>query len=59
LRILDAPPAIVANWKTTLRRAHMADLVLDLVFVFTMLAFFALSSGLIRFCARLRDGRRG
>jgi hypothetical protein len=59
LRILDAPPAIVADWKTTQRRAHMTDLVLDLIFVITMLAFFALSTGLIRFCARLMDGRRG
>jgi len=37
----------------------MTDLVLDLIFVITMLAFFALSTGLIRFCARLMDGRRG
>jgi hypothetical protein len=37
----------------------MSDLVLDLLFVIIMLAFFALSSGLIRFCARLMDGRRG
>jgi hypothetical protein len=37
----------------------MADLVLDLVFVIITLGFFALSSGLIRFCARLMDGRRG
>jgi len=38
----------------------MADLVLDLVFVTILVAFFALSSGLIRFCARLMDqaGRR-
>ena len=33
----------------------MADIVLDLVFVAIMVAFFALSSGLIRFCARLMD----
>jgi hypothetical protein len=33
----------------------MTDLVQDLVFVAIMVAFFALSSGLIRFCARLMD----
>jgi hypothetical protein len=37
----------------------MTDLVLDVVFVIILLAFFALSTGLIRFCARLMDGRRG
>jgi hypothetical protein len=38
----------------------MQDLVMDVVFVAVMVAFFALSSGLIRFCARLMDqaGRR-
>jgi hypothetical protein len=37
----------------------MTDLALDLVFVAIMVAFFALSGGLIRFCARLMDhGRR-
>jgi hypothetical protein len=38
----------------------MSDLVMDVVFMAVMVAFFALSSGLIRFCARLRDqaGRR-
>ncbi len=37
----------------------MSDLVLDLVFVAIMVAFFALSSGLIHFCAKLmgRGGR--
>jgi hypothetical protein len=38
----------------------MTDLVMDLVFVIILVAFFALSSGLIRFCAKLMDqGRRG
>jgi hypothetical protein len=38
----------------------MTDLVLDLVFVGVLVAFFALSGGLIRFCAKLMDqGRRG
>jgi len=37
----------------------MTDFVLDLAFVVVLFAFFALSSGLIRFCARLMDqGRR-
>ena len=38
----------------------MTDLVMDVVFVAVMVAFFALSSGLIRFCAKLMDqaGRR-
>jgi len=38
----------------------MTDLVMDVVFVAILVAFFALSSGLIRFCARLMDqaGRR-
>ncbi len=35
----------------------MTDLLQDLVFVAIMVAFFALSSGLIRFCARLMDQR--
>ena len=37
----------------------MTDLVMDLVFVAIMVAFFALSAGLIRFCAGLmeRGGR--
>jgi hypothetical protein len=42
-----------------MRTADMSDLVLDLVFVILMVAFFALSSGLIRFCASLMNGRRG
>ncbi len=38
----------------------MTDLVMDLVFVAVMVAFFALSCGLIRFCAKLKgQGRRG
>ena len=38
----------------------MTDLVMDLVFVAAMVAFFALSGGLIRFCAKLMEqGRRG
>jgi hypothetical protein len=38
----------------------MTDLVMDLVFVAIMVAFFALSGGLIRFCAKLMEqGRRG
>jgi hypothetical protein len=38
----------------------MTDLVMDVVFVAILVAFFALSSGLIRFCARLMEqaGRR-
>ena len=38
----------------------MADLVMDVVFVAILVAFFALSSALIRFCAKLTDhaGRR-
>jgi len=38
----------------------MPDLVFDVVFVAITLAFFALSAGLIRFCAKLLEqGRRG
>jgi hypothetical protein len=38
----------------------MTDIVMDVVFVAIMVAFFALSGGLIRFCAKLMDqGRRG
>jgi len=38
----------------------MTDLVMDLVFVAIMVAFFALSGGLIRFCEKLKEqGRRG
>lgn len=38
----------------------MTDLMMDVVFVAILVAFFALSSALIRFCARLMDqaGRR-
>lgn len=38
----------------------MTDLLMDLVFVAIVVAFFALCSGLVRFCANLMDqGRRG
>jgi hypothetical protein len=38
----------------------MTDLVMDVVFVAIVVAFFALSGGLIRFCAKLMEqGRRG
>lgn len=33
------------------------DLVMDFVFVALTVVFFALSAGLIRFCAALMDGR--
>jgi hypothetical protein len=35
----------------------MTDFAIDLVFVAIMVAFFALSGGLIRFCAKLMDQR--
>jgi hypothetical protein len=35
----------------------MTDLVMDLVFVAIIVAFFALSGGLIRFCEKLMDQR--
>ena len=43
-----------------MQKVDMTDLVMDLVFVTIMVAFFALSAGLIRFCVKLMDqGRRG
>jgi hypothetical protein len=56
LRILDAAPAIVRGWQQPdCQTTAMPDLVLDLVFVAVMVAFFALSTGLIRFCAKLME----
>lgn len=38
----------------------MADLLMDVVFVAVMVAFFAFTTGLVRFCAKLMNqGRRG
>lgn len=38
----------------------MTDLLMDLIFVALMVAFFALTGGLVRFCANLMgQGRRG
>lgn len=38
----------------------MTDLLLDLLFVAITVGFFALSGGLVRFCAKLMEqGRRG
>lgn len=36
----------------------MTDLALDVLYLAILVAFFALSGGLIRFCARLMDGGR-
>lgn len=36
----------------------MTDFLMDLIFVAAMVAFFALSAGLIRFCEKLMDPRR-
>jgi hypothetical protein len=56
LRILDAAPAIVRDWQQPDgQTTAMPDFVLDLVFVALMVAFFALSTGLIRFCATLME----
>lgn len=39
---------------------NMTDLLMDLIFVALMVAFFALTGGLVRFCANLMgQGRRG
>lgn len=38
----------------------MADFLMDIVYIAIVIAFFAVSSGLVRFCANLMDqGRRG